>query len=231
MSSRSPTSPPTRTVLQIEHDLQTALLVKQVLADAADIWFAGVASTGREGIDRCRQVKPAVALLGLSLPDVDAFTVIDELAVLPEPPRVLLFTAQAAEATLFRIGRSVVNGLVWKSSDAVRELPKAFHAVLSGRTYFPATFHAAMREWRCRPDAFSKILSDRELELLPLLGRGLSDAEVAARKGISVATVHSHRQRIMGKLDLHRTAELMRWAAEKGFVHLALPAAPCCVAF
>ena len=54
------------------------------------------------------------------------------------------------------------------------------------------------------------------------------DAEVAVRKGISMATVHSHRQRIMAKLDLHRTAELMRWAAEKGFVHVALPSAPCC---
>ena len=230
MSPRLFTPPTSRAVLHIEHDLLAAILVKQVLAVAPDLRHVGIASTGREGIECCRRQRPAIVLLGLTLPDTDAFTVVDELSRLPEPPRVLLFTALAGEATLFRIGHSVVDGVVWKSADAPRELLDACAAVLGGRTYFPASFHEAIRQCRSRPDAFSKFLSDRELELLPLLGRGFSDAEVAAHKGISVSTVHSHRQRIMAKLCVYLSSALMRWAAEKGFVHVALPAAPCCLA-
>jgi len=229
MKLRLSTSACPRTVLHIEHDLLTIDFVQQILAGARDFRHVGIASTGLDGIEFTKKLRPEIAILGLIVRGIDAFTIIDELARLPAAPRILLFTALGGEATLLRISQSAVDGVVWKTPDAPRELLSACRAVLNGRTYFPATFHLALRECHARPDAFSKFLSDRELELMPLFGRGLSDAEVAKCSGISVSTAHPHRQRIMAKLDLHGIAELMRWAVEKGFIHEALPAAPCCV--
>jgi len=75
-----------------------------------------------------------------------------------------------------------------------------------------------MRATRTDPTAFFKILSGRELSMLPLLCQGLTDQQIGEQNSLCPATVKSHRQHIMAKLDLHRTADLIRWAAEKGFV-------------
>ncbi|HEX2851825.1 MAG TPA: LuxR C-terminal-related transcriptional regulator [Opitutaceae bacterium] len=79
--------------------------------------------------------------------------------------------------------------------------------------------------------AFFKLLSNREIFLLPYFARGASDSEIASSVDLSPATVHSHRQSITRKLDLHSSVELMRWCAEHGFAHfprrpLALPRRP-----
>lgn len=228
----NPSPPPVvrGTVFHVEHDPLAVALVRQVTdRHPATVRHVGVASTGRQGIDACRLKKPDIALLGLTMPDMDGFTVAEELAKFDPPPRAILLTSSADEVMYFQIGRGRVVGVVWKTPDAHGDLLAAFNAVLSGRTYFPAGVDEAVKINRRRLDAFGKVLSDRELELLPLIGRGLTDKEVAAQAGISAATAHTHRHRIMAKLNLHTTSDLMRWAAAKGFVRVALPAAPCCV--
>ncbi len=87
----------------------------------------------------------------------------------------------------------------------------------AGRRYFPGEIQAALARARHQPDHFSKLLSDRELELLPLLGYGWTNEKIAARMGLSSATVRTHHQNILMKLGLHGREELMRWAIKRGF--------------
>ncbi|MSU47065.1 MAG: response regulator transcription factor [Lacunisphaera sp.] len=68
------------------------------------------------------------------------------------------------------------------------------------------------------PDYFLKILSPREIELLPLFGYGWANEKIAHYTRLSPATVRTHHQNILGKLNLHGREELMRWAIKKGFV-------------
>ena len=71
---------------------------------------------------------------------------------------------------------------------------------------------------RSDPVAFAKVLSEREQELLHLLGRGFSNEDAAAKMGLTAWTVHSHRRNIMKKLGVATQAELIRYALRKGFV-------------
>jgi DNA-binding NarL/FixJ family response regulator len=59
--------------------------------------------------------------------------------------------------------------------------------------------------------------------MLPLLCQGFTDVQIAEQNGLCPATIKSHRQHIMAKLNLHRTSDLIRWAAEKGFVDFSRP--------
>lgn len=172
-----------------------------------------------EGLRLARECGPEIVLLDLRLPDGDGFGVAAELSGESGRPRIIVVSARHDDLALWRIMREPrLAGLVWKSGDLREHLPAALAAVQRGHKYLPADVHAAMRRLRADPHAFFKILSDRELGLLPGLGRGLTDDELAAQAGVSSLTVKSHRQHIMAKLGLHRTPDLIYWAIAHGFV-------------
>jgi len=168
-------------------------------------------------------------LLDLWLPDCDGFTLVESLQAIEPMPRLLLFTGRQDEATLYRIERGNFAGVIWKDPRAPARLTEALGEIHVGRSYFPPDVRAALRHFRTAPDGFFKRLSDTEISLLGYLGYGLADAEIGERTGLAASTVKSHRKHIMQKLDLHSTADLMRWSAQKGFGHLWLPGPPCAV--
>ena len=157
------------------------------------------------------------------MPDADGFDLALTLANFPRPPRILVLTMKADAVTLFRAGYAYIAGMVWKTGQVQETLRCAVREILAGRRYFPEDVRQAMRATRTDPAAFFKILSGRELSMLPLFCQGLTDQQIGEQNGLCPATVKSHRQHIMTKLDLHRTADLIRWAAEKGFVGCARP--------
>jgi DNA-binding NarL/FixJ family response regulator len=213
-----PTSFPSSSLLHIDHDPIWGLAVQRIVHGWPEVRHAGLAASATEGIARCRAACPDLVLLELRLPDADGFEVVSTLAGLSRPPRILLLTGKSDDATLYRLTRLPVSGMVWKTGEIPAVLRKAVEEVLAGRRFFPADVREALRTIRCDPSAFFKILSERELTMLPQLCLGFTDAQIARRAGLSPATVKSHRQHIMSKLDLHRAADLVRWAAEKGFV-------------
>lgn len=180
-----------------------------------------------EALRLAGEAPPEVVLLDLRLPDGDGFGVAEELSAMIGRVRIMVLSARQDDLALWRIMREPrLAGLVWKSGDLRAQLPAALAAVQQGHRYLSPEVHAAMRRLRADPQAFFKILSDRELGLLPGLGRGLTDEEIAARAGLSALTVKSHRQHIMAKLGLHRTPDLIYWAIAHGFVEPAAGRAP-----
>ena len=214
---------PQKSLLHIEDDVLWGQAVKQLLHRCRDVCHVGTAATAAQGLALCRIHQPDLAVLALELPDADGFDLALTLVNLPQPPRILLLTAKADQVTLFRAGYAYIAGLIWKTGQVHDTLRCAVREVLAGRRYFPAEVREAMRTIRTDPAAFFKILSSRELALLPLLCQGSTDDQIATQTGLCPATVKSHRQHIMTKLDLHRTADLVRWAAEKGFVDFLRP--------
>ncbi|HEY3755512.1 MAG TPA: response regulator transcription factor [Opitutaceae bacterium] len=215
------------TVLHVDAEAASAVSVFRHAIEITSLRHLGVATTAAAGIEAARRLQPTMVILDLFLPDMDGHTLIAALLALAPKPLLLVLTTRADDATLFRLGKLPVNGIIWKTLEAVRELPVAIQEISRGRGYFPRSVQQAMQRLRTSPNCFFKILSDQELELLPLLGAGQSDAEIAKLLSLSASTIHSHRQRIMSKLGLHTSVDLMRWAMAKGFVHIARSGPPC----
>ncbi len=167
-------------------------------------------------------------VLELWLQNDDGFDVIEQLAALPEKPRVLALTRRCDPVAMHRAREGRLAGLVWKTPAAPEQLGAALAALRTGGTYFRPEVRAEMARVRAASDAFFKIISPKEQELLPLLGRGRTDEEVSRRLGREPCTVKRHRLTIQEKLGLRRE-ELPLWAMLMGFVPLMLPAPPCLV--
>jgi len=213
-------------LVHIEDDSWTEQVVRDLLRRWPEIHYAGSARTGAAGLELCERTRPAVVLLDLRLPDEDGFKLAAALRSRPRPPRILYLTGRADDAALYSLSRDPTAGFLWKSPALAQHLRPALAAALAGRAYHPPELREALARLRRDPLAFHKILADADLALLPLYGRGLTDDEIAALTDRAALTIKWRRNRIMQKLDLHRTADLMRWAREKGFVEEPSPAPP-----
>ncbi|MEI6108290.1 MAG: response regulator transcription factor [Opitutae bacterium] len=215
------------TILCIDDDTLIRELLTVQLREATNrksaIISAGDATTG---VQLARQHQPEIVLLDLGLPDASGFKVIDTLAQLSPRPRILILTASVPDRVLEKVQHSEVAGLLLKSDTSSTELINAIQAVRAGQKYFSPPVRAAMAAARAEPAHYTKILSKREIELVPLFGYGWSNEQIAARTSISAATVRTHRQNILGKLDLHSTEKLIHWAISKGFTDYRYEPAP-----
>ena len=207
------------TILCIDDD---ALLLDFLVIQLEEITPAKTvilkATTGSEGLQYARSHQLDLVILDLGLPDMSGFTVAAELAAICRSCRVLLLSGNLTEIAASRLFSSQIHGCLLKSSAHGTELRHVLHVLAAGRSYFPGDVLAVVANARKGSDHFSKILSDREIELLPYFGYGWPNDRIARYTGISPATVRTHHQNILMKLDLHGREELMRWAIKKGFV-------------
>lgn len=176
------------------------------------------AGTVAEALARIPAAQPDVVLLDLQLPDGDGLDVATQLAEKMSGLKILALTSLHDEVTVHRIREIGINGFVDKNAQSPETLCTAIETVASGRAYYAEVVQKVHQTMRADPVSFVKVLSDREQELLHLLGRGLSNEEAAAQMGLTAWTVHSHRRNIMKKLEVSTQAELMRYALRKGFV-------------
>lgn len=209
------------TILSIEDEPLWRTLIEAIVYASADGCRCSVASTAAAGLAAARAQEPDIVLLDVWLPDGNGLELGAKLVRQEKPPRIVLLSGRRDAVVLRAACQPHISGLIWKTESVAEHLQQALQEVPAGRHYFPAEVREAIRRMRANPVAYFKILSARELDLLPFLGRGQTDAEIAARTGLSALTVKSHRQHILSKLSLHRTAELINWAIANGFVEPA----------
>ena len=176
------------------------------------------AGTAADALERIPKARPDLVLLDLQLPDGDGLDVAAKLYAAMPNLRVLVLTSLHDERTVHRMRHLGIQGFVDKNVQQPETLKEAIETVVSGRVYFSEVVQQINLAMRSDPQSFTKVLSEREQELLPLLGRGLTNEEAAAQMGLTAWTVHSHRRNIMKKLGANSLAELIRYARQKGFV-------------
>lgn len=159
-----------------------------------------------------------IVLLDVVLPDGDGLQLAQTLTSRRDGPRVVLLSVRRDDVMLHAASGPHLSGLLWKTGDVLRQLPEALRAVAAGQVYHPPEVREALRKFRADPHAYFKVLTKRELELLPRFGAGMSDEEVAVAVGLSTHTVRSHRQNLMAKLNLPTLPRLIHWAIQRGFV-------------
>lgn len=206
-----------RTLIHIEDDLLWSALVAKAAAATDGMIYGGRAATCAQGLELAKKTKPSLVVLDLLLPDGSGLDLPLFLSKIEPAPKVLLLTVRTDDATLFHLGKPYVHGLLWKNTHLIHTLQEAIAHVLSGNKFLPHEVKQAMQGFRADSGAFFKIISDREFDLLNLIGRGYTDDEIADLKKIACPTVQSHRKHIMQKLGVHKREQLIRWCIQKGF--------------
>lgn len=176
------------------------------------------AGDGKTGLKLARELSPELVVLDLILPDMHGFDVAIHLAELHPAPRVLVVTSTASDAVLERVSYSPIHGFLLKSSGHQPELAFAINKLLAGETYYSPQVLQAIATARAQPNHYSKILTAREIELLPSLGYGWSCEKIAARTGHAPEMILEYQKQIIAKLGLRSREELMKWCVRKGFV-------------
>lgn len=183
--------------------------VAKIVGEQPDMSVVGVAGCVRDGLDLIRQSRPDVAILDLSLGDESGLDIIKALRASGSDVACLVLSMHEEGAFADRCLRAGAMGYVMKDA-ATTELVAAVRAVLRGETWLSSA-HASADDGQ-RPAVTS--LTDRELEVLRLLGGGLKSSKIAERLGLSAKTVEAHRQNIKEKLGLGSSPELIVYAAK-----------------
>ncbi len=177
------------------------------------------AGDGRDAVRLAQQLRPAVAVLDISMPGlngIDAARAIHKLD--GERIPVILLTMYEEDAYVLEALRAGVRGYVIKSQ-AAADLVAAVRDVLRGAVYLsPGICEVLVDACRTNSEPAADPLTDREREVLQLIAEGNTTKRVARTLGVSVRTADSHRARIMQKLDLHTTADLVRYAIRRRFI-------------
>jgi DNA-binding NarL/FixJ family response regulator len=176
------------------------------------------AANGAEAMELCRREQPVLVLLDLVLPDCEGLDLVPRIREAVPGVKILVVSSHTDEFTMHRVQRSGVNGFVDKNEQAFTILKDALVAVLAGRSYFCSTTQALRARMKADPLSFSKVLSDRETELLALFGRGFSNDDIGEKLGLRPNTVRNHRQNVMTKLGIGSTPQLIHYALDKGFI-------------
>lgn len=185
-----------------------------ILGEQPDIIIIGEAKDGLEAISKALELKPDVILMDIFMPNctgLDAMISIRES--LPDA-RVLILTVSEHEDDLFRALRFGAQGYLLKSAN-IDEVADAVRQVASGEAMLSP--HIATRlvaEFRKKDD--EPKLSARELEVLQLVGEGLTNTRIADRLFISESTVRTYLRRLLDKLHLSHRTEAMAYALRHG---------------
>lgn len=202
-----------------DHQLVRDMLIASCSSIVSGAVVSG-ASTGATGVALCSTMQPDLVFLDLVLPDSDGIDLVPTILSNVPSARIIALTSHSDEFTLHRALRANVHGFIDKNEQPLGLLAEAIATVMAGRPYFSSVVQRIRAALRHDPAAFNKVLSDREQELLRFFGEGLSNEEVADRVKLTPGTVKLHRRNIMGKLGVHSTPQLMRYALEKGFTRI-----------
>lgn len=207
-------------IVLIEDQAMFRDLLKKICREHFHLSVVGEAEDAATGLALCRKHKPDMVLMDLNLPDKDGVTLADELIALDPEVRILALSTECDDYTLYRVLNSGMHGYVDKNRQSVEVLKQAIDEVIKGRVFFTEVVQQVRQKLRLEPKSFPKVLTEREQQLLALLGGGLTNDEVAKELHLSRFTVQLHRRNIMSKLGLHRTPDLIRYAVNKGFSKL-----------
>lgn len=186
--------------------------------------IVGLARDGQEAIDLVGATQPDLLILDLYLLKHDGFEVTEVARCLCPKIKMVVFTAAREPYTLYRIERIGFNAYVDKNDRAADSLRTAIESIASGRRYFAPSLISEKKRRQADPLSFDKLLTDREKEVLGLVGQCLNNEEIGALLGIAPKTAETFRHRLLKKLDVAGTPKLIRFAIDHGFTQF-LPTA------
>jgi DNA-binding NarL/FixJ family response regulator len=196
---------------------------RRMLEDDPEIAVVGEARTGLEAMELCKNLKPDIVVMDLSMPELGGLEATAEILKDNPKIKILILSMFSNDAYIRKAFELGAKGYMLKNAIEV-DLNRAVRALAEGQAYFsPGISHIVLESMKTgsfqddTQDPYER-LTLREKEVLQLIAQGKSNKEIAVLLNISVNTVAVHRARVMDTLDLHRTAELVLFAVKKGLV-------------
>ena len=183
-----------------------------VIQGEKDMLVVAEAANGREAIEMFRSRRPDVTLMDLQMPDMNGIDAIVAIRQTHPQARIIVLTTYEGDALARRALKAGVAGYILK--DMIRtELLDAIRAVHIGKRYIPQRIAAELADHYAEDD-----LSDREIEVLREVARGISNKIIASHLSISEATVKAHMQNILLKLGASDRTHAVSIATTRGFL-------------
>lgn len=198
--------------------------LKAILEQEQDIHIAGTANDGNTLLQLIEKQgdTPLVVLLDINMPGIDGVEAARTIRKKFPHVRILVLSMYNKPIFVKRMVESGVSGYVLKNTGR-EELLKAIYAVSDGDQYFGAEVTRTIVT-NLRPGNSPEIeLTNRELEVVRLVAKGFSTAQIAEALFLSPYTVDTHRRNILSKLNLKNTAALVSYAVQNGLVDESLP--------
>lgn len=195
--------------------------VSEICRNEFGHFIAGRARDGGGAINTVGVVLPDLLILDLNLAVHHGFEVASVARHFCPKIKIIVFTAARGRYTFYQIERFGFDAYVDKNSRGADSLRAALHEVGAGRRYFAPSLLKQKQLRFADPTSFDKLLTEREKEVLGLVGQCLSNAEIGAFLGISEKTAETFRHRLLKKLSVAGTPKLIRFATEHGFTQFA----------
>ena len=176
-----------------------------------------------EAVGFAQQFQPDIVIVDFELPGTGGLESVRQILEVSPSTKIILLSKHSEEYRVREALQLGIRGYVLKTRTA-EELLRSVEEVSHGRTYFSPEISHIVAELVLEPYSNRGVirrpnqLTDRERQVVTLIAEGNSTKEVAARLGISVKTADCHRTRIMDKLNLHQTANLVRYAIRQGYI-------------
>lgn len=197
--------------------------LRTMLEPEDDLRVVGEAANGREAVDRARELRPDVVVMDVRMPVMDGIEATRRLRELPTAPRVLVLTTFDLDEHVAAAIGGGASGFLLKDAGR-RQLADGIRVVAAGDALLaPSVTRRLLERFAGRLSPSGRppeldALTEREAEVLVLVGRGLSNAEIASLLVISEPTVKTHVGRVFAKLGLRDRVQAVIFAYEHGLV-------------
>lgn len=213
-----------RVIIADDHAMLRDALT-HMLSGHPDIAVVGGAGNGREAVELVRQLQPDVAIIDISMPELNGIDAALQIAAIAPQTRVVILSMQGTSEHLYRSLQAGAHGYLLKGS-AGQMLIEAVRAVHAGHRYFSEEMTQLLVEdfvqQRDRSPVASPLerLSAREREILQMVVEGKSSTEIAEVLSLSPKTVETYRSRLMAKLGIKDLPNLVKFAVQHGLTPL-----------
>lgn len=214
--------PEYRILLADDHSIVRKGL-RAILEEDPSLEVVAEAANGREAVDLCQTLEPHIAVLDVSMPQLNGLEVAAQLQRSSSGTKVIILSMYRDETYILRALTAGARGYLLKDT-AEEEILPAIRAVIRGVSYFSHAIsqtllddHVRYLQKRGLQDSYD-LLTEREREVLQLLAEGRSNKEVAGVLNLSLSTVETHRTNMMQKLNLHSAAEIVLYAVRKKLI-------------
>lgn len=193
--------------------------LRQILAESGEIRQIAEASDGQDLLEKLKKTRYDIILLDITMPGRNGLEILKELRILYPSTPVLVLSVHPEEQYALRVIRSGAAGYLTKET-APENLLEAIRRILGGKKYItPEIAEILAASLDGKGDLAPHLrLSDREFETLRMIAQGKSLTEIAGEMFLNVKTISTYRRRILDKMNMKSTAELVNYAVKNGLV-------------